>query len=161
MTKNLRIHLLGHFEMSIFGRVLLAQDWPSQQTQTIGKVLIANRGKVVTGEQLIEILWPTEPVESARRRLHVRISQLRSLLQDQKSLVQTVHGGYIFQPDDSCWLDVDQFQSHLTEGAALQEHGQQVEAIAALEQARGLYRGDFLTEDLYADWSFHQREALR
>ncbi|MBG0770095.1 MAG: winged helix-turn-helix domain-containing protein, partial [Anaerolineaceae bacterium] len=161
MTKNLRIHLLGHFEMDISGRGLSAQDWPSQQTQTIAKILIANRGKVVTGEQLIEILWPAEPVESARRRLHVRISQLRSLLQDQKSLIQTVHGGYLFQPDDSCWLDVDQFQLHLTEGATLLEQRQQVEAIAALERARELYRGDFLAEDLYADWTFHQREALR
>jgi len=161
MTKNLRIHLLGHFEMNNSGRGLSAQDWPSQQTQTIAKILIANRGKVVTGEQLIEILWPAESVESARRRLHVRISQLRSLLQDQKSLIQTVHGGYLFQPDDSCWLDVDQFQLHLAEGATLLEQRQQVEAISALERARELYRGDFLAEDLYADWTFHQREALR
>ncbi|MBG0787980.1 MAG: AAA family ATPase, partial [Anaerolineaceae bacterium] len=161
MTKNLRIHLFGHFEISVSGRGLSAQDWQSQQTQTIGKVLIANRGKVVTGEQLIEILWPEEPVETARRRLHVRISQLRSLLLDKKSLIQTVHGGYLFLPDETCWLDVEQFQAHLTEGARLQEQGHQVEAIGVLEQARELYRGDLLAEDLYADWTYHQREALR
>ncbi|MBE0684424.1 MAG: winged helix-turn-helix domain-containing protein, partial [Anaerolineaceae bacterium] len=78
MTKSLRIHLFGYFEMIIDGRVLSAQDWQSQQTQTIGKILIANRGKVVTSEQLIEILWPDDSFETARRRLHVRISQLRS-----------------------------------------------------------------------------------
>jgi len=161
MIKTLCIHLFGHFEMNISGRVLRAQDWPSQQTQTIGKVLIANRGKVVTGEQLLEILWPNEPVESSRRRLHVRISQLRSLLADQKSLIQTVHGGYVFQPDESVWLDVDQYQASLAEAAALQGSGQQIEAITRFEQARELYRGDFLAEDLYADWTFHQREALR
>ncbi len=161
MTKALHIHLLGHFEMRISGRGLSGQDWQSQQTQAIAKILFANRGKVVTGEQLIEILWPAEPAETARRRLHVRISQLRSLLQDQKTLVQTVHGGYLFQPDETCWLDVEQFQSHLAESGELQERGQQVEAISALEQARELYRGDFLSEDLYADWTYHQREALR
>ncbi|QRN82602.1 tetratricopeptide repeat protein [Chloroflexota bacterium] len=161
MTNLLRIHLLGHFEISVSGRGLSAQDWQSQQTQTIGKILFTNRGKVVTGEQLIEILWPNEPVESARRRLHVRISQLRSLLQDNKSLIQTVHGGYLFQPDETCCLDVEQFQAHLAEGARLQEQGQQIEAIGVLEQARELYRGDLLAEDLYADWTYHQREALR
>ena len=117
MIKTLHIHLLGHFEMSISGRVLSVQDWPSQQTQTIGKILIANRGKVVTGEQLIELLWPEEPVETARSRLHVRISQLRSLLQDHKSLIQTVRGGYLFRPNNACWLDVDHYQAHLAEGA--------------------------------------------
>lgn len=161
MTKSLRIHLFGYFEMIIDGRVLSAQDWQSQQTQTIGKILIANRGKVVTSEQLIEILWPDDPFETARRRLHVRISQLRSLLQDKKSLVQTVHGGYISQPDETCWLDVDQFQFYLEEGATLQEQSRQIEAVKVFEQARELYRGDLLAEDLYAEWTFHQRESLR
>ena len=161
MTTTLRINLLGHFEISVNDRVLSAQDWPSQQTQTIGKILITNRGKVVTGEQLIDTLWPKDPIETARRRLHVRISQLRSLLQEKKTLIQTVHGGYLFQPDSTCWLDVDQFQFHLAEGARLQEQGNQVEAISAFEQARELYRGDLLAEDLYADWTYHHREALR
>ncbi|MBE0684663.1 MAG: tetratricopeptide repeat protein, partial [Anaerolineaceae bacterium] len=130
-------------------------------TQTIGKILIANRGKVVTSEQLIEILWPDDSFETARRRLHVRISQLRSLLQDKKSLVQTVNGGYIYQVDETSWLDVDQFQSYLEEGAVLQEQSHQIEAIKVLEQARELYRGELLAEDLYAEWTFHQRESLR
>ncbi|MEE4195547.1 MAG: BTAD domain-containing putative transcriptional regulator, partial [Anaerolineae bacterium] len=161
MTKSLRIHLFGYFEMIIDGRVLSAQEWQSQQTQTIGKILIANRGKVVTSEQLIEILWPDDSFETARRRLHVRISQLRSLLQDKKTLVQTVNGGYIYQPDETCWLDVDQFQSYLEEGATRQEQSHQIEAIKVLEQARELYRGELLAEDLYAEWTFLQRESLR
>lgn len=147
--------------MSLNGETLTNNHWGSQQTQTIGKILVTNRGKVVTSDKLIDILWPDEPIESARRRLHVRISQLRNVLQEKKMLIRTVHGGYIFQLDETCWLDVDKFQSHFSEGTHHQEIGQQIEAITAYENAREIYRGDFLAEDLYADWTYNHREALR
>ena len=160
MTETLRIHLLGPFEISLNGEGLTHNNWSSQQTQTIGKILVTHRGKVVTSDKLIDILWPNEPIESSRRSLHVRISQLRNVLQEKKSLIRTVHGGYIFQPDDTCWLDVDEFQFYLSEGSLYQEKGQQIEAISAYEKARKIYRGDFLAEDLYADWTYNHREAL-
>ena len=75
-----------------------------------------------------------------------------------KSCLKTVDGGYLFQPDESCWLEVDEFQTRILEGARYQESGQQRAAILAYEQARQLYRGDFLAEDLYADWAFAARE---
>jgi predicted ATPase with chaperone activity len=81
----------------------------------------------------------------------VRISQLRRVLGAEKTCLQTVDGGYLFQPDETCWLDVDEFQTRISEGDRYQEAGQQPEAIQAYEQARQLYRGDFLPEDLYAD----------
>ncbi|MDY6873321.1 MAG: tetratricopeptide repeat protein, partial [Chloroflexota bacterium] len=161
MTEALHIHLLGPFELHLNGKTLGPQDWGSQQTQTIAKILLTNQGKVVTGEQLIDILWPDESIEITRRRLHVRVSQLRSILQEKKSRVKTVHGGYIFQPDETCWLDVNQFQARISEGMAYQEQAQQIKAIKSFEAARGIYRGDFLSEDLYADWTYHHREALR
>jgi DNA-binding SARP family transcriptional activator/predicted negative regulator of RcsB-dependent stress response len=160
MTETLRIHLLGPFEICLNGETLTHTHWGSQQTQTIGKILITYRNKVVTSDKLIETLWPDEPIESARRRLHVRISQFRNVLQEKKSLIHTVHGGYLFQPDDTCWLDVDAFQDQIAQGTHLQELGRQIDAIAAYEKARQLYRGVFLSEDLYADWTYNQRETL-
>ena len=160
MTETLRIRLLGPFEISLKGEMLTHSAWGSQQTQTIGKILITHRDKVITSDKLIDLLWPDEPIESARRRLHVRISQLRNVLQEKKSLIRTVHGGYIFQPDESCWLDVDAFQYQISQGTQHQETGQQIEAITAFENAREIYRGVFLAEDLYADWTYNQREAL-
>jgi len=157
----LRIHLLGPFTINLDSQSLTNHDWRTQQTQTIGKILLTQRNKIVTSDQLIDVVWPDEPVESARRRLHVRISQLRKGLKEKSSLVKTVHGGYCFETDDSCWVDVDAFQSLITQGLQQQESGQQREAIQAYEKARSLYRGDFLAEDLYANWTFTQREFYR
>lgn len=157
----LRIHLLGPFAIDLDEQSLTNLDWCTQQTQTIGKILLTRRNHIVTSDQLIDIVWPDEPVESVRRRLHVRISQLRKALKEKSSLVKTVHGGYIFETDDSCWVDVDAFESLTTQASQSQESGQQREAIQAYEQARSLYRGDFLAEDLYTNWTFTQREYYR
>jgi DNA-binding SARP family transcriptional activator len=162
MTKNiLQIRIFGPFEISLDGQSLTNQNWCTQQTQTIGKILLTHRGRVVTSDQLIDIVWPNEPIDSARRRLHVRISQFRKGLKDKSSLVRTVHGGYIFDVDDTCWLDADEFQSLISTGAQYQEMSQHRQAIIAYEAARKLYRGDFLAEDLYSDWTFTQREFFR
>jgi DNA-binding SARP family transcriptional activator/predicted ATPase len=161
MTQDLRIRLFGAFEIELNGKPLTGQDWPSQQTQTIFKILLTHPGEIVTSDQLIEILWPNDPVNTARRRLHVRVSQLRKLLEDKKSLLKTVHNGYLFEMDESCWLDADLFQSRLRDGSLLQENNQGQSAIQAYEEARVLYRGDFLAEDIYEDWTFTIREFYR
>lgn len=161
MTKSLRIHLFGPFEVSLDGTRLTNHDWHSQQTQSIAKILLSNRGKVVTSDQLIDSLWPDDPVDTARRRLHVRINQLRKGLKDKSTLVRTVRNGYIFESDDSCWIDVEEFQRLVSQGAHFQEVGQGRKAIQAYEQARQVYRGDFLAEDLYNDWTFTHRELFR
>ena len=161
MTKTLHIHLLGPFEIKHNGKSLTNLDWRSQQTQTIAKILLANVGKVVTSDFIRDVLWPDDLSGSTRSRLHVRISQLRNGLKDKKELLRTVHNGYIFEMDDSCWMDVSEFQSLLTAGETLQKTGQQLQAIQVYEKARQLYRGDFLAEDLYADWTYTIREYFR
>lgn len=125
------------------------------------KILLARRAQVVPASQLSELLWPGEDPQAGRSRLHVRISQLRRTLGDGKSWVQTVDGGYLFNPDERCWLDTAAFEAAAARAVQLQEQGQQLAAIESYEQAHRLYRGDFLAEDLYLDWTFPQREAYR
>jgi DNA-binding SARP family transcriptional activator len=161
MTDSLRFHLFGPFEAFRNGQLITNQDWRSQQTRAVCKVLLAQRGQVVSSSQLIEILWPEDDPQAARRRLHVRVSQLRKTLEAGKARVQTVDGGYLFSPDEDCWLDVAAFQAGLDQAAQQQELGEQRLAIQAYEQARRLYRGDFLSEDLYVDWTFSLREFYR
>lgn len=161
MTDSLRFHLFGPFEVFRNGQLITNQEWRSQQTRAVCKVLLAHGGQVVTSSQLIEILWPEDEPQAARSRLHVRISQLRRTLGGDKALVQTVDGGYLFNLQPGCWLDVNAFQVALDQAAQQQELGPQRPAIQAYEQARRLYRGDFLAEDRYADWTFPPREFYR
>ena len=161
MSKKLRFHLFGPFEIFRDGQPLTNQDWQSQQTRTVCKLLVARQGQVVSSDQIIDILWPDENPETARRRLHVRISQLRRALGGSKSLVQTVDGGYLFSSNEDCWLDLNEFQSALLAGQQLLEERKNDEAIDVFEKARKIYRGEFLAEDLYIDWTFTLREFYR
>jgi DNA-binding SARP family transcriptional activator len=97
---SLQIRLLGPFEVSRDNHPLDAKEWRSRQNRTILKVLLCRRGTVVPADQLLEILWPDDNIESARRRLHVRISQLRHAMapDDPTAFIITASGGYIFRP---------------------------------------------------------------
>jgi DNA-binding SARP family transcriptional activator len=169
---TLRIYMLGPFRVLRSGEPIPPSAWRSQQTRKILKVLLTRRGRVVPADQLLEILWPKDAPTAARRRLHVRISQLRRALraepQDEtldpdgsSAYILTIEGGYAFDLEADCWLDTVEFEACAERGRRSQESGSLVEATAAYEVARALYRGDFLEEDLYEEWAFAERERLR
>jgi DNA-binding SARP family transcriptional activator len=160
---TLRIYTLGPFKVLRGEEPIPPPAWRGQQTRTIFKLLLARRGRVVPADQLLEILWPEDDPDTTRRRLHVRVSQLRHALDpdDPSAYVLTVEEGYTFNPETDCWIDAVEFEACAQWGRRCQESGGLAEAITACETARALYQGDFLEEDLYEDWAFAERERLR
>jgi len=93
----LQIRLMGPFEVLREGQSLTARGWRSQQARAIFKVLVARHGHVVTTDQLLDLFWPDEEPGAARRRLHVRVSQLRRALapDDPGAYVLTVRAAMV------------------------------------------------------------------
>jgi DNA-binding SARP family transcriptional activator len=129
--------------------------------QMILRYLTAHPRHRETIDTLIEVLWPDDP-EIPRRRLYVALSALRCSLnsgyasQSGAGYVLCDGGVYQLNPAIPIHIDAEEF-------AALYRAGQQVSGDAAIshfEEACRLYRGPFLPEDLYADWSLIQREHL-
>jgi LuxR family maltose regulon positive regulatory protein len=160
---DLKIILFGRFEVHRAGQPLTAREWRSQQNRTLFKVLLARRGHVVTADQLLDTFWPKEDPVATRRRLHVRISQLRLTLDPTRlaAYILTVDGGYTLNPDAAIWIDADVFEAHVDRARYHQKNGELAQAVQSYEAARALYRGDFLEENLYADWAYAERERLR
>jgi len=156
---GLHIQLLGTFVVTRDGIPLTDKAWRSRQTRTILKILLVKPGAVVTSDQLLDYLWPNEREATARRRLHVRISDLRRLL-PQPSPILTVDGGYRFDPETDYVLDVIEFEQLVENGRSHQEKGNLSEAITAYENACERYKGDFLAEDLYESWTAIPRERF-
>ncbi len=136
--------------------------WRSRQGRTLLKVLLLRRRHVVTSDQLLDVLWPDEDPEVTRPRLHVRISQLRRMLDPKRpqAYIQSIDGGYILDTHDAWWVDVDAFEDAAEQGRRAHEVDELPTAIGAYEEALRLYRGDLLEEDRYAEWAFAERERL-
>ena len=162
-TKRFRAHLLGTFEVLGDRKIASAAAWRSLQNRTILKILLLHRGHVVTVDQLHEVLWPAEAPDVTRPRLHVRLSQIRRMLDPQRprAHIQSVDGGgYRFVTGPDWWIDVDAFEALAESGRQAHDAGDLAGAVVAYEGARRLYRGDLLEEDRYADWALAQRERL-
>ena len=159
----LRISTLGPFTIQRDEEEIPTSAWGSQQTRTILKVLLTRRNHVISADQLVDILWPNDDPDTARNRLHVRISQLRRALDpgNPSAYVLTHKGGYRFNPEADCWIDTVEFEARAQWGRQCQECENLPEAITSYETACALYRGDFLEEDLYEDWTLAERERLR
>jgi DNA-binding SARP family transcriptional activator len=164
---QLRIHLLGAFELWLDGQLVPQSAWPGRKACRLFKILVTHRHRVVSSDELIEWLWPNLTPESARNSLWVAVSRLRHLpepgltTRGGSTFILTESPGYRFDPAGRCEIDVDAFQDHVRAGQAHQREGQWTEAVDAYLAAQALYRGDYLSQDAYEDWAIPARERLR
>jgi DNA-binding SARP family transcriptional activator len=134
----------------------------SRNGQAILRYLAAHPRHRETSDALMETLWPGEPPEQARHKLHCAASALRralncdSVARKEAGYLLCEGRTYALNPALSIRIDRDDFVTHY-------EAGRQAEgaaAIAEYEAACNLHSGPFLPDDLYADWSAAQRERL-
>jgi DNA-binding SARP family transcriptional activator len=149
----------GRFEVRRMGRLIAL--CPSRNGQVILRYLVAQPGHSATIDALMAMLWPEDEQGVAQPKLHIAISALRRSLNEGH--ISTPGCGYIvcknriyyLNPEAAIRTDVDEFLQ------CYRAERQTDEGRAALyERACRLYTGPFLSEDMYADWSFLQREQL-
>lgn len=115
------------------------------------RYLIARAGGVVSRDELIELLWPgADPAQSAHR-LHVAISKLRILLGGLPAV--QFDGQHYSIPADELTTDCALFDQQYSSAMAHFARGQYLQAATVLQSALALYRGDYLEDALYADWT--------
>jgi len=130
--------------------------------QTILRYLLTQQGYRASVDTLMTTLWPEDEAEVAHHKLQVAVSALRRSLNSGFDV--DPGGGYILcknrvyqlNPLISLRSDVDEFLAYYQVGQQLSGE----KAAMQFEKACELYIGPFLTEDLYADWSFMRREQL-
>jgi DNA-binding SARP family transcriptional activator len=73
--------------------------------------------------------------------------------------VRTVGDAYLLRRD-AVWVDAENFEKLVDEGRALQGKGRGDEALRCYDEAQFLYRGEYLEQDVFADWCAEERERL-
>lgn len=162
-SQPLRIFTLGHFGLAVGAHGLAVDKWKRKQALTLLKYLVVHQGRPVHRECLSECLWPEADEAHGWERLKVTVYFLRRQLRAAgmcEDVVQTVGRSYMLRRD-AVWVDADAFEGLVSEGEALERQQRSDEALHCYEDAQRLYRGDYLEEDLYADWCAEERQRLR
>jgi DNA-binding SARP family transcriptional activator len=160
-SSTLAVHLLGSCRVMLNHTAVT--DWASVRGRSLFKYLIMHRDPGPSRETLIEMFWPNSSQASARNCLNVAVHGLRRALRTAADVPVVVQerGTYRLHANVALWLDVEEFEHHVSCGLELERDGDPARAIAELELAASLYQGDLLADDPYEQWPVLNRERLR
>lgn len=161
---SLNVHLFGTFQAFLNGTLI--NNW-RKKSESLFKYLIVYRSVPVHREKLCELFWPDIEPQAARNCLNVTLHALRRNLQlstmasGTDSLVQFANDHYYLHPRLNIWTDTDAFINYIALSHQALKSGNQTEALAYYEMAVMLYRGHFLENDCYEEWTIQHRERLK
>ena len=165
LPARIEVRCLGRFEVrSSLGQI---DHWHSVKARSAFQFLLIKPREPTIKEALMEALWPECSPQAAGNNLKSAIHSLRStlggLVEQQKSLqyIHFLQGSYVINPEVNLWVDVEEFEKSQAAGRRLMKEGKKVEAVREFEKAEALYRGDFLEDEPYEDWTLLRREALK
>lgn len=160
-----RLETLGGFRLVRDGQVVAHNAWKSRKARELLKILISLRGRPAAHEMLAELLWPGQRFSDIGNGLNVLVSTVRSLLDPGRRAgpdgFVTNDGNALRLNLDNLEIDVESFLRNATAGFRLMRDGRYEDAVELLLRAESRYAGDFLEEDLYADWAAPLREEAR
>ncbi|MBI1729581.1 tetratricopeptide repeat protein [Candidatus Acetothermia bacterium] len=159
---------MGSFEVIRPGESSPFEHWGRRKTRTLLKILISERGKLFTQDELIEKLFPGLDPQKAAQNLQSRVSELRRILgpdllkSRESQLIRTVRGtSYLFNNEAVCTIDIEVFSALFDEGQRLYSGSHWEQASKLFEEAITLYQDGYLPEDRYEEWSLQIRDEFR
>ncbi len=145
----LQVKLLGGFAVEYEGQELSTVSPRAQSLWKLFRFLLMNRGKAMTSEALIDLLWAEVEVENPRKALQNLIYRLRKLLpekdQNGQEYILSQHRTYGWNAEAEVEVDAFRFLEAAMEGKS--EKLTDEERCAKCKEAIALYTGE-LMEDL-------------
>jgi DNA-binding SARP family transcriptional activator len=164
---TLRIYLLGLLRLEVDG--VPVSGFATQKARLLLAYLVSTAPKVHSRTSLAALFWPDSAPDAARYNLRYALWSIRSSLRaaglSPNSCLKTDPETCQFSLSDDHWRDTDAF-TQKTQLAAKQA-GQRDVAVADLQDAVALYRGEFLEGvripscTLLEEWLTFERERWR
>jgi DNA-binding SARP family transcriptional activator len=167
-TPILRVYLLGQFRVEYRDgnawSVVDNRTWQHRRVRSLFGCLLSSPGRRLSRQQAMKLLWPELEREIAANRLNGAVHELRSILEPG---IERTTGAHILHierdslelADNSLlWVDAEAFRQLLKQADTL-TNTEQAEQL--LEEARDLYKGSYLLEELYSEWATQPRDALQ
>ena len=154
----------GRFEVFCGNEVIALPK--STKTLRILKYLLASPERSVPRDFLMDWLWPESDFVRARYSVNTVVCSLRKLFSSLSPtlapldciLLEQDH--YRLSPNICVVSDKDEFDARYKRGCQLERDQWVSEAITEYDGATALYKGEFLSEDLYEEWTLIERQRL-
>jgi DNA-binding SARP family transcriptional activator len=160
---TIEVRLLGPFEVVVAGQPVPLRS--SGKPVAVLKYMAAMGDQAIPRDAMLDALWPGVPAAAAGSRLRAAMHGLRRMFAEGTSgsieVLGYEFGRYRLFPGGPFETDASRFESAWERGRRHDRAGEVDDAIAAYAEADGLYRGDFLENDPYAEWTLLRREQLR
>ncbi len=162
-SPSVRICSLGGFAVFRYGKRIKDSEWKSGRAKTLLKVLASEEGLALSRDAAGELLWPGEKPEAINQALNSMLTRLRKVLdtKDRPGSCIALRDGVIVLNKDRVWIDALRFTTLVEQAERAGARGKTALALKDYVQALALYQGDFLSEDLSADWATQARDRLR
>ena len=150
----LRVKMLGEFSISSGLNQISDSENRSHKIWALLAYLLYHRHRAIPQSELLDLLWgesargtnPTGALKTTFHRVRATLDRLGPSAGHQ--LILSRDGGYIWNPDISVEVDVDDFERLCT-----MEHTGEEERLDNLLVALKMYRGDFLSRQSSAAWT--------
>jgi DNA-binding SARP family transcriptional activator len=163
----LKIQTLGSFRLWRDGVEIGPAAWGREKALHLFQFFVTVRRRTthLHKEQIIDRLWPELQAEEGDRDFKVALNTIYKLLEPERKprtesrFIQ--RQGLVYSLNlAEAWIDTDAFEEAVARGnRALPENART--AIGCYQRALDLYRGDYLPERCYEDWTSAERERLQ
>lgn len=166
---TLRITLFERLRVWRGNEEVEARAWQRKKAHQLMALLLTNRHRWLLREQICDALWPDDSKADAEAHFKVTLNALNAALEPMRPprtppfYVRRQGSAYRFAPPEGVWLDVEEFERRI-DIARIQTAAGTSESLAVAQiellEAVGLYRGDYLSEYLYEEWTREERDRL-
>lgn len=151
-----------HIDFRVLGAVEAARDGVplalgGQKQRAVLGILLANIGRHVSADEIVDEVWRDAPPRSVKVSLHSYVSRLRTQLGDKEALRRRGSAYCLCLP--RCALDAARFEQAADEGFADLRRGRPASAVDHFDRALDMWVGSPFA-DLH-EYAFARHEADR
>lgn len=162
----LRVYCFGRFRIQKPGDPLPVGVGSRHKMWSLFKFLVSRKGIPLPTQTIMETFWPKVEDPTDTSALRTAVCRLRANLEPKRAIYS--RASYVICTKDTCafnintpfWLDLDEFEKLIAKAHRI-GIGDKAAGIELYLKAIDLYEGDFLSEDLYQEWTVIPREHYR
>ncbi|MHB0754057.1 bacterial transcriptional activator domain-containing protein [Polaribacter sp. M15] len=158
-TANIRIETLGNFRAWRNGQKIENKEWGRDKTIQLLQYLISHRQKnALHKEKIMDNLWEDWNDRDFKVALHGIHKVLEPNRPSRTEPIYVIRQGVCYQIDlEKVWIDVEVLEKYIIIGNQTFGNDNEVAKQAYLN-AIELYKGSYLPNRIYEDWTSEERE---